>query len=103
MIQHEKFGIYNLHRVENDGRAVFKHCQHEVFLYHYRTPRGWGGWVVGPIVGNGRGGLIMRSEEICVEKAIGRQWQFYDNERSTFLDDPTVAVTCFTGEWDGRN
>lgn len=74
-----------------------------MFLYYYESPTGWYGWLSGPEVGLGRGGLLVQARAVCVEDADRRHtWQFYDGDE--FVDDDTLAVECFvpgTGAGEG--
>eukprot|EP00095_Tigriopus_kingsejongensis_P010384 maker-scaffold2509_size14967-snap-gene-0.3 protein:Tk10384 transcript:maker-scaffold2509_size14967-snap-gene-0.3-mRNA-1 annotation:"complement c1q-like protein 3-like" len=96
-IQYEKFGVYDLQEVSPyDGRAIFKHCDRNEFVYFFQSPRGWSGWMVGPVVGTERGGLILESNEPCVEHGVSGHWKFFDGQ--AFQPDPNLSVECFHSE-----
>ncbi len=104
-MQHEKFGVYELERVDPaDGRAVFRRRRTggggaDVYLFYYASPRtGWRGWLAGPRPGAGRGGLLLETEAACAERAVGvggaARWRFFNG--ADFVEDRTLTVTCFT-------
>ena len=53
--QNEKMGVYRLDRSRRgaEGSLVYRHCRDDVFLYFYRSPTGWTGWMAGPVPGTG--------------------------------------------------
>ena len=65
-----------------------------MFLYYYRSPQGWFGWMSGPEVGRGRGGLLLQSRSLCVEDgARDATWQYFNGDE--FVADDRLSVTCF--------
>ncbi|XP_059092825.1 uncharacterized protein LOC131888061 [Tigriopus californicus] len=95
-IQFEKFGVYNVQDVSpHSGRAIFKHCDRNEFVYYFQSPQGWSGWMVGPVVGTERGGLIIESDALCVEQERPGGWSFFDGRE--FRSDPRLTVQCFNG------
>ena len=101
--QREKFGVYLLERVDTaDGRAVFRRRGAQVRLFYYVSPRtGWRGWLAGPREGEGRGGLLLETESVCVERELAARWRFFDGQ--DFVEDPTLTATCFTEEDEDRH
>lgn len=101
-IQYEKFGVYNVQDVSPySGRAIFKHCDRNEFVYYFQSPQGWSGWMVGPVVGTERGGLILESDALCVEQERPGGWSFFDGRE--FRPDPRLTVQCFSGEYRARD
>ena len=100
-LQKEKFGVFRLQYVRpSDGRGVYKHCDNDVYLFYYQRS-GWSGWLIGPEEGQGRGGMLVRSDKKCVELIPQGRWLYYD--KTTFVPDATIGVSCFTeGFLDGR-
>ena len=89
-------GVYRrLDRDTTSSAKVYKHCENEVYLYQYSSLSGWHGWVVGPEVGAGRGGLILRTESECVEDDILGHWEYFDTR--AFKEDAGIEVECYTG------
>lgn len=82
--------------MQSDGRAVFKHCENEIYIYYYSARSGWTGWLIGPKVGSDRAGIILESTEICVEQDFSEGWQYYDAKN--FQRDQTLSVTCFVND-----
>ena len=79
---------------------MFKHCNRENYLFHF-TNSGWSGWIIGPEINVGRGGLMVAGDSICPESAPSRQWHYYDDKG--FFSDPTITISCFEdGYLDGK-
>ena len=99
-LQNEKLGVYRRQYVRSsDNRGVYKHCERDVYLFHYKKS-GWSGWLIGPTVGEGHGGLLTRSDERCVERS-SQNWLYYD--KISFEPDGSVLVSCFKeGYLDGE-
>ncbi len=82
---------------------MYKHCVTEVFLYFYRSPSGWSGWMLGPVPGTGHGGIILEKDDQgqrfgsgCIERYRRGGWKYYDGR--VFRADPTLRVECFYGD-----
>ena len=104
-VQQEKFGVYRIYEVKaDDGRAVFKHCENDIYIYYYKSRSGWSGWLIGPQVESDRAGIILESNEICVEQDFTERWKYYNVHDKNFVRDETISVTCFTNDGsDGRD
>ena len=86
--------------LNQDGRHAYKHCNRENYLFYYDNP-GWSGWVVGPEVNVGRGGLMIESDSFCPEATASGGWSCYNE--TGFVPDSTVTISCFDdGYLDGK-
>ena len=94
-MQREKLGLYRYHETSgrHGGRAVYKHCENDVYLYYFESPRGWSGWLAGPSVGGRRGGLIQEGDAFCAEDDERTPWQFFDAPEGFTVDD-SIEVKC---------
>ena len=81
----ELMGEYRLTEQRSAGRAVYKHCTEE--LYIYSSPSN-GNWLVGPTVGGGAAGLLnYNSSSDCLPQT---GWLYYDG--SVWPADPDLSV-----------
>ena len=48
-------GVYRLDHSRRgvEGSLVYRHCRDDVYLYFYRSPSDWVGWMAGPVPGTG--------------------------------------------------
>ena len=98
----EKFGVYRREYINwnQDNRNAYKHCNQENYLFHF-TNSGWSGWVIGPEINVGKGGLMIESDSICPESATSKGWSCYNE--TGFFPDPTITISCFDeGYLDGN-
>ena len=85
--------------LNQDGRHAYKHCNRENYMFYFDNP-GWSGWVIGPEVNVGRGGLMIESTSFCPESTTSGGWSCYNE--TGFVPDTTVTVSCFDdGYLDG--
>ena len=98
----EKLGVYRREYINRnqDNRNAYKHCNKENYLFHF-TNSGWSGWVIGPELNVGRGGLMIESDSVCPESTSAGGWSCYNE--TGFFPDSTITVSCFDeGYLDGK-
>ena len=99
----EKLGVYRREYINwnQDNRNAYKHCNRENYLFHF-TNAGWSGWVIGPELNVGRGGLMIQSDSTCPESTVAGGWSCYNE--TGFFPDTTITISCFDdGYLDGKN